>query len=880
MRKQSIRKTTRKGIAAILAAAMLTVLLPLGVFAAEGDFGLLPVPQTDYAERAAEREARHEAQQEREIPAAREPLRSGETEFEAKTPLDAPPAPYVYIKDDNDIVSEVPFSATGAAAQGDGWSWSAANKTLTVTKSLKAAAFFADADDSATVAYSGNITIVAVNSEYINLTVKGTGKTGSILTTEHIYTTHGKALTIQDAKIEIKSLVGGYDEIVAWGTGSLLMVNNCTLTFYGDLIGSYYLYSDGAAVVTDSVISSAGYEAVIEAHGNLSISGCDISFTGNASCFYADSGGDLSVADTVVSFTGDGSYFGVNGGGDLNISGNSTITLTKTYSEIYNENGNLSISGGSIVNISGGNADVYSKHGDLTIAGGSKINISGANAEVYSDDGSLSISGGSEVLSTGNYTDVYSEDGNLSIAGGSTVSLSGYESEIYSEVGNLSIAGSSTVSAHSIYSGDGNLTIAGGSAVSISGSYSTIKSANGDLSISGFSTVSATGSNVRISAQVGSLSIAGGSELRAVGDFTQIAAAGGTFSIAEKSVLSIDGNDAMVVAASGSFHITDGKVTLTGNMAQMYALGGDVLIDGKSKVYVRRFLGAQGGKLILNLAPGGRVEVGAEGADGGAFPATPGISVLNATNEKALILGDKVKVVTPADGKIDVYYESGTSLYNTAVLTGNYSGGVTNANLAYHVVIENPVALRPGWNPFIDVTSDAWYYNNIKFIYENRIFAGTSDTTFEPSTPMTRAMLVQVLYSYEGKPAPTNLSGFSDVPTDAYYANAVAWALENGIVSGIGDNQFGSDRAVSRQDFTLILAKYAVFLYVKLPTVRPYTAFTDQDSIANYAKAAVEAAYKAKIISGKDGGKFDPTSGATRAEVAAMLHQFVLIADA
>ncbi|MDR1821222.1 MAG: S-layer homology domain-containing protein [Oscillospiraceae bacterium] len=187
---------------------------------------------------------------------------------------------------------------------------------------------------------------------------------------------------------------------------------------------------------------------------------------------------------------------------------------------------------------------------------------------------------------------------------------------------------------------------------------------------------------------------------------------------------------------------------------------------------------------------------------------------------------------------------------------------------------EEPYVVRPGWNPFGDVAEKQWYYTAVKYIYEHRLFAGMDDKTFAPDTKMTRAMLVSVLWSYMGNPAPDGLSSFSDVPADAWYAKAVAWAQENRIVSGVGDNKFAPDAPITRQDFVVVLANYAAQNEITLPELRPYKPFSDQASIADYAKAAVEKIFRAKVISGYEDGTFKPTGEATRAEVAAMIYQF------
>lgn len=109
---------------------------------------------------------------------------------------------------------------------------------------------------------------------------------------------------------------------------------------------------------------------------------------------------------------------------------------------------------------------------------------------------------------------------------------------------------------------------------------------------------------------------------------------------------------------------------------------------------------------------------------------------------------------------------------------------------------------------FSDVAADAWYADSVKFVRDRGLMNGTSATTFSPEADTSRAMLTTILYRASGSPAVTNNMSFSDVPPDAYYANAVAWASENNIVSGYGNGYFGSDDPVTREQIATILRNY------------------------------------------------------------------------
>jgi hypothetical protein len=141
---------------------------------------------------------------------------------------------------------------------------------------------------------------------------------------------------------------------------------------------------------------------------------------------------------------------------------------------------------------------------------------------------------------------------------------------------------------------------------------------------------------------------------------------------------------------------------------------------------------------------------------------------------------------------------------------------------------------------------------------------------------MNRAMLVTVLHRLGGELSIGGISSFSDVATAAYYAAAVAWAENFGIVTGVGGGLFAPNAEITRQDLAVMLLNYANKAGLTLPNIREYSGFADADRISSYALLAVEALYEAGIINGKGAGAFDPRGAATRAEVAAMLHRFVV----
>lgn len=186
-------------------------------------------------------------------------------------------------------------------------------------------------------------------------------------------------------------------------------------------------------------------------------------------------------------------------------------------------------------------------------------------------------------------------------------------------------------------------------------------------------------------------------------------------------------------------------------------------------------------------------------------------------------------------------------------------------------------------NPFSDLKPGDWFFGDVEYVVTKGYFTGTTPATFSPQTPMTRGMLVTVLWRLAGSPderIPAAAGGgqFTDVAEDAYYYLAVNWAAAKGIVKGIGGGRFAPGNSITRQDLAVILMRYADFMKLDLVATRQDASFKDEDMIGEYAKDAVYALYSAGAINGKDDNTVDPRGFTTRAEVAAMLHRFTEVA--
>lgn len=173
--------------------------------------------------------------------------------------------------------------------------------------------------------------------------------------------------------------------------------------------------------------------------------------------------------------------------------------------------------------------------------------------------------------------------------------------------------------------------------------------------------------------------------------------------------------------------------------------------------------------------------------------------------------------------------------------------------------------------PFSDVSSKAWYYNPVSRACMKGFFSGTSRTTFSPNIALSRAMIVQVLYSMEGKPACTAENPFTDVPENKWYHDAIVWASSQHIVSGTGENTFSPERNLTREQAAVILTAFANRYHDLSMMAADLSRFSDAGDISPWAVQAMRQAVGAGLISGTPDGKLNPKKAITRAEAAQII---------
>ena len=176
---------------------------------------------------------------------------------------------------------------------------------------------------------------------------------------------------------------------------------------------------------------------------------------------------------------------------------------------------------------------------------------------------------------------------------------------------------------------------------------------------------------------------------------------------------------------------------------------------------------------------------------------------------------------------------------------------------------------------FLDVKERDWFYEAVSYAVENGLMSGMSEDIFAPNTPLTREMLAVVLYNVEGQPENTEANTFTDVKGDMWYTDAILWANENGIVAGYDNSAYGVGDLITREQFATILYRYAQFKgYDTTQGGMAVREFSDYENISDYARPAMAWAVNAGIMGGMDDGTLMPQGKATRAEAATMLMNF------
>lgn len=227
--------------------------------------------------------------------------------------------------------------------------------------------------------------------------------------------------------------------------------------------------------------------------------------------------------------------------------------------------------------------------------------------------------------------------------------------------------------------------------------------------------------------------------------------------------------------------------------------------------------------------------------------------------------------VTPDKG-----YVIDTITVNGKEVTVPQDGKLTGLKRTDKVVVTFKEAPNLTVDSFTDVKPGDWFYDSVKDIVEHGLMNGTGETTFAPSLTTSRAMIATILWRLAGSPEPKAELTYPDCAADSWYAQAVAWASEQGVVKGYGDGSFGPDDPITREQLAVMLWRYAQFqgLDVSVGEDTNILSYTDVDQAGEWAIPALQWAVGSGVITGKGGNVLDPIGRATRAEAATMLTRF------
>lgn len=239
--------------------------------------------------------------------------------------------------------------------------------------------------------------------------------------------------------------------------------------------------------------------------------------------------------------------------------------------------------------------------------------------------------------------------------------------------------------------------------------------------------------------------------------------------------------------------------------------------------------------------------------------------------------GDTVTVtVTPDDGyaldKLAVYDEDGDKLDLNDKGNGKFTFQMPKGNVSIEVSF---APIEDETADFSDVLADAWYAEAVQYVYENGLMTGTSDTTFSPDLTTSRSMIATILWRMAGSPVVNYAMDFADVPADQWYAEAVRWASSEGIVGGYGNGSFGTGDPITREQFAVMLYRFAQKqgYDVSVGENTNILSYTDVSAVSEYAIPAMQWAVGSGVITGM-GDTLAPQGETTRAQAAMMLMRF------
>ena len=254
-------------------------------------------------------------------------------------------------------------------------------------------------------------------------------------------------------------------------------------------------------------------------------------------------------------------------------------------------------------------------------------------------------------------------------------------------------------------------------------------------------------------------------------------------------------------------------------------------------------------------------------------PAYAKVIVTNKDKDAAQAVADMINAL-PSAANLTLADKDAVAAAREALsaLTEAQLAYVSDETLALLEKAEAKLAALEKPIPFTDLTQD-WYRESVAYVYRNNLMYGTTNTTFSPDANLTRAMFAAMLYRLAGSPRVVGTCPFPDVPSTAYYLDAVIWGEKNGVIYGEG-GKFNPDGKITREQMAAMMRRYADFCELKTDARADLSGFTDAAAVSSWALNDMKWAVAEHLLYGDTNSRLNPTNNATRAEAAAILQRF------
>ena len=569
-----------------------------------------------------------------------------------------------------------------------------------------------------------------------------------------------------------------------------------------------------------------------------------------------DGGGAVTIPDgeggsTTITAPDGGGTLQPTGDGGIEVPGGSTVktgdgpevTIPEDGGKVESD-GTIAVPGGSTVTIPDGEGGKT----EITVPDGGEATIT------PTDDGKVEVPAGSAVkpedgpeVTVGDQGGKVTGDGSVTVPGGGSVTIPDGE------------GGSTTITAPGTGgsvtpTGDGKVEVSGGSTVkSENGPEVTVGNQGGKVEGDGSVTVPG-GSTVTIPDGEG-----GKTEITVPedGESTVKPTEDGKVEVPGGSTVKSEGGPEITVPPDGGKVTGDGSVTVPG--------GSTVTIpDG------------EGGTIEITLPAVGESTLAPTGDGKLELPAG---ATVKKPDGSTITIPDGGGVIDPGEMIPDDDDDDDDDDDSGYVPGGNGSGGGKPAG---------PAPDKPGKEPekppvstppavtvdrFVDVRADDWFYDSVKSIVEQGLMNGTDETHFSPRLDTSRAMIATVIWRMAGSPEPKAALSYPDCAPGSWYAKAVAWASERGVVKGYDNGSFGPNDPITREQLAAMLHRYAG----SPASAGTLDGFADAEAAGAWAVDALCWAAEEGILTGKGGGILDPRGLASRAEVAAVFVRFSVL---